>query len=102
MFLPASTIERGLEFIPRNVSGVEYAVFALGGNNDFGPALLWREMEKDLGGWIEYDKESGLSVLQNMEEDNFIKGEYACPELRFDVPIRSGLSWNHRTLVTCW
>jgi hypothetical protein len=102
VFLPSSAIERGVEFIPRTVSGVEYAVFALGGNDGFAPALLWRETEKDLGGWIAYDKESGLSVLETMETADFIKGEYACPELRFDVPIRSGLSWNHRSMVTCW
>jgi hypothetical protein len=101
IFFPASTNERGFVFLPRIVAGMEYVVFALGANADFPPTLIWGDINRDLGGWTEYNHQDGLKTLGCADATN-LKGIYASSEMRFNVPIRSSLAWNQRTLVTCW
>jgi hypothetical protein len=101
IFFPASTNERGFMFLPQTVAGVEYAVFALGANAEFSPALMWEDINRDLGGWTEYNHQHGLRTL-GCTDVATLKGAYASSEMRFNVPIRSSLAWNQRTLVTCW
>lgn len=98
VYLPASTTEREFFFAPLTVGDVEYAVIAIAGNAEFPPVLMYKEVQAELGGWVEC---CGLVGPGRTEDPGDMKGLYSCDALRYLVPIRSGLEWNKRLQVVC-
>jgi hypothetical protein len=98
-FLPASTTQRSFSFLLQMHNGREYALFSLCGNAELPPALIWKDVEADLGGWKEFDgKHIGRSEDDEVDD---MKGKYSCNALAFNVPVRSGLEWNTRVELVC-
>ncbi|KAI5778527.1 hypothetical protein EDC01DRAFT_673535 [Geopyxis carbonaria] len=54
-FLPASTVERPFTFHVQHLWNREYAVFGLAAHAQLPAAIVWKEVETDLGGWAPYD-----------------------------------------------
>lgn len=93
VFLPASTVHRTFTFQPHSFGDTDYALFAISGSAEVPPVLVWKDIEKDLGGWTDYD---GTNIGQHVNEYDFnrMQGKYAADSRFFYVPIRSGLEWN--------
>lgn len=99
VFLPASTAERKFTFHAQRVWDRDYVVFGLAAHQNLPAAIVWKDVEKDLGGWAEYDG-THLGMTYEDELDN-MQGTYSCSGSSFGMQIRSGLAWNKRKVVTC-
>ncbi|RPA77318.1 hypothetical protein BJ508DRAFT_417148 [Ascobolus immersus RN42] len=103
IFLPASTAERPFTIHPHTFWCSNHLLISLpaftSSHTTLPPALLWRNVDKDLGGWIPYTGPH-IGYSEEHEIDDF-KGDYSCSGDSFSMPIRSGLSWNVRIDVVC-
>ena len=65
------------------------------------PALIIHRGISALGGWVPYREKPESEWVREWETTK-MKGEYLAREMKFSVPIRSGLGAGGRVLVTCW